>query len=273
MGWLSSAFNKVLGGVGGIVNKVTGNTEAFEQSKDFQKSMYNKQLQDQWNFFNATNEYNSPAATKQRLMDADYSPQLQFMSPGTSGPASQPTAPGTHGAQAGSEGPGALLNLIPFFSQAAKNKAEINQINAETDFIDTKKLNSMFDRLLTAAKTKNLGKQDEKIDQEIKNLIGSLTQIQLQNDITKHDRDTLINSPNTTSKDPWYARSIHKTFGPHADKIVPLLSLLVPGLGVAGAVHKTGKTILNARKITKAAKLKEKVKGLSFPKFSFRRGK
>lgn len=65
------------------------NLDISQMSNDYNMAMLDKQIQEQWAMWNAQNEYNSPAAQRQRREDAGYNP---FMD-GDGGTASSMTAP------------------------------------------------------------------------------------------------------------------------------------------------------------------------------------
>lgn len=80
--------------LGGIT---TGLFNAAQNKKQrrYEERMYNRQLSDQWSFWNANNEYNSPLKQKQRLQSAGINPLLPFLKGGmaSAGTASGGSAP------------------------------------------------------------------------------------------------------------------------------------------------------------------------------------
>ena len=81
----------------------TYNKENFGMQTDFSREMYDKQTQNQWDMFNATNEYNSASAQRDRLEQAGLNPYM-MMSGGSAGSASAVGGTSAAGASAGSVG-------------------------------------------------------------------------------------------------------------------------------------------------------------------------
>lgn len=71
--------------------QIAYNKEAYAQQVKDAYAMYDKQVATQWDFWNASNEYNSPANQMKRLEEAGRNPYLSDVSTGTSSSASAPS--------------------------------------------------------------------------------------------------------------------------------------------------------------------------------------
>lgn len=84
MSFLSGGLGAITGALGGLASGVLNN-------------YYNKKAQSaqnavQWQFWNANNDYNSPASVMQRLEEANLNPNLVYQDGGASYQATMPTA-------------------------------------------------------------------------------------------------------------------------------------------------------------------------------------
>lgn len=84
MSFLSGVGSALVGGATGLVGGVLGNY--------YNKKAAKKQNEYQWDFWNATNDYNSPASVMQRLEEAGLNPNLVYGNGGASYQATMPTA-------------------------------------------------------------------------------------------------------------------------------------------------------------------------------------
>ena len=102
----ATALSSGIGALGGIVGSVAGglfNANQAKINRKFQERMYNKQVEDNINFWKMQQDYNLPSAQLQRLRDAGLSGLLMYGEGGLTGNiAGQAPAAGTapHGAQA-----------------------------------------------------------------------------------------------------------------------------------------------------------------------------
>lgn len=71
--------------------QIAYNKEAYAQQVKDANALYDKQVATQWDFWNASNEYNSPAAQMKRLEEAGINPYMSDLSPGTASTASAPS--------------------------------------------------------------------------------------------------------------------------------------------------------------------------------------
>lgn len=79
------------------------NKENFGLQSDFSREMYDKQTRNQWDMFNATNEYNSASAQRDRLEQAGLNPYM-MMNGSSAGSASAVGGTSAAGASPGSVG-------------------------------------------------------------------------------------------------------------------------------------------------------------------------
>lgn len=111
---------------------------AINQSQlDYAQKMYQDQVSQQWKMFNTTNAYNSPAAQKQRYIDAGLNPYMMM--------GSQPAASASSMPSAG------VPNQLPM--QAARMEA-FNQWNLGKGLSDAGMFASIDSTLADVAKTK-----------------------------------------------------------------------------------------------------------------------
>lgn len=68
------------------------NREINQSQLDYAQKMYQDQVAQQWKMFNTTNEYNSPAAQKQRYLDAGLNPYIMMGSQPAASASSMPAA-------------------------------------------------------------------------------------------------------------------------------------------------------------------------------------
>lgn len=98
---LSGGLN-FLGNLGGAVSGGLFGANQARKNRQFQERMYNKQVEDNINFWKMQNEYNLPSAQRQRLEDAGLNPLLMYGEGGVQNVAQSPiqSAQAPHGAQA-----------------------------------------------------------------------------------------------------------------------------------------------------------------------------
>lgn len=113
------------------------NMEINQSQLDYAQKMYQDQVAQQWKMFNATNAYNSPAAQKQRYLDAGLNPYMLM--------GSQPAASASSMPAAG------IPSQLPM--QAARIEA-FNQWNLEKGFNDAGIFANIDATMANAAKTK-----------------------------------------------------------------------------------------------------------------------
>lgn len=111
---------------------------AINQSQlDYAQKMYQDQVAQQWKMFNTTNAYNSPAAQKQRYLNAGLNPYIMMGSQPAASASSMPTA--------------GIPNQLPM--QAARMEA-FNQWNLGKGLSDAGVFASIDATMADAAKTK-----------------------------------------------------------------------------------------------------------------------
>lgn len=113
MSWLSKTFKKVADWTGDIFNRATGQTQANQW---------------QWDMWNAQNEYNTPAAQRERLEAAGYNPML-MNSAGS-------TAAGNAGSMTAKSGSG----VSPFEALNSIVNAQYNMAQADYVAEQTRKM-------------------------------------------------------------------------------------------------------------------------------------
>lgn len=127
---LSAGLN-FLGGLGTNQMNADFNAAEAQKNRDFQKEMYEKQYQDNLNFWKMQNEYNLPSAQLARLREAGLNPLLAYGDRSLSGNIAQQapeSAQAPHGAQASvnMRNPVDMANL-------ALLEAQVKNINADTE--------------------------------------------------------------------------------------------------------------------------------------------
>lgn len=148
MGFLSglteagaSALSGGLGFLSNLGGSIAGglfNANQAKLNRKFQERMYDKQVQDNINFWNMQNEYNLPSAQLQRLQDAGLNPMLMYGQGGvqnvSTGQPQAGTAPHGAQAQAGSfHTPLEFANLALLRAQTKLAESQANKNVAETE--------------------------------------------------------------------------------------------------------------------------------------------
>lgn len=126
----------LLGGLGSSGMTAGYNAKEAQKDRDFQKSMYEQQVQDNIKFWNMQNKYNLPSAQLQRIQDAGLNPLLMYGGSGLSGnlasQAPQPAqAPHGSTARAQFQNPMEFANLELVNAQADALHAEAEQKRQE----------------------------------------------------------------------------------------------------------------------------------------------
>lgn len=146
---LTGILSGVASGVGGIVSSIFGNKsqksanqtnlKIAQMNNDWSERMMDKQNQFDIDMWNRNNEYNSASAQVQRLKDAGLNPAL-YMGSGAAGSASGSSSVGLPSPSSAQVQPlqysgisKAIESSIMLASQLAKNSAETNFINTQSD--------------------------------------------------------------------------------------------------------------------------------------------
>ena len=131
-----------LGNLGGSIASGLFNANQAKINRKFQERMYNKQVEDNINFWKMQNEYNLPSAQLQRLQDAGLNPLLMYGEGGVQNVATQQPQPGTapHGAQASASfhTPIELANLALLHEQAENLRADSELKRSQAGEHDTR---------------------------------------------------------------------------------------------------------------------------------------
>lgn len=134
----SNSANGLFGFFGNLINN-NAQKKLYEQQYRDSINFYNMQLQDQWDMWNANNEYNSPANQAARLREAGINPDLQGVD---NMDASMPTAPTPNVPQQGytpfsAEIFAVLPNILQTFEQIQQLEANsISLDKATNDLVD-----------------------------------------------------------------------------------------------------------------------------------------
>lgn len=133
--WSGIGEGAVSGAIGAIGNLFTGGMSARKQYK-YQSKLMDKQNQQQIDFWNMNNEYNTPFAQRARLEQAGLNPDLMYGGSGSVTPSQMP------GAAAGSapnvdygDTSGAFANGIRLAQQASLIDAQVSKIEMENKLI------------------------------------------------------------------------------------------------------------------------------------------
>lgn len=171
-----SAGIGALGSLFGGYQQGQYNAEEAQKNRDFQEKMYNKQVQDNINFWNLQNEYNLPSAQLQRLRDANLNPMLMYGAGGNvqnvaNGAPESAQAPS--GAQASKSfyNPIELANLALLQAEVENKKADTQVKETEARKLGHEALSVALQNEITeATKSATIALADKnvkKADQEI----------------------------------------------------------------------------------------------------------
>jgi len=140
-----------MSGVGAIGNLFTGGMSARKQYK-YQSMLMDKQNQQQIDFWNMNNKYNTPLAQRARLEQAGYNPDLMVNGSGNMVQSQMPTAasPGS----APNVDYGSFSDNLRFAMQAQVMDAQVSKIEAENKLLAEQALNQAQQRELWAAQAK-----------------------------------------------------------------------------------------------------------------------
>lgn len=148
---MSFLENMAMSGVGAIGNLFTGGMSARKQYK-YQSMLMDKQNQQQIDFWNMNNKYNTPLAQRARLEQAGYNPDLMVNGSGNMVQSQMPTAasPGS----APNVDYGSFSDNLRFAMQAQVMDAQVSKIEAENKLLAEQALNQAQQRELWAAQAK-----------------------------------------------------------------------------------------------------------------------
>jgi hypothetical protein len=140
---------------------------AINQSQlDYAQKMYQDQVAQQWKMFNTTNAYNSPAAQKQRYLDAGLNPYMMMGSQPAASASSMPAAgvPAQLPMQAarmeafnqwnlgkGLSDAGVFANIDATMASASKSKEETKSIALQNEYFRRNQEADLAIKILTAA--------------------------------------------------------------------------------------------------------------------------
>lgn len=140
---------------------------AINQSQlDYAQKMYQDQVAQQWKMFNTTNAYNSPAAQKQRYLDAGLNPYIMMGSQPAASASSMPAAgiPAQLPMQAarmeafdqwnlgkGLNDAGVFANIDATIAAASKSKEEAKGIALQNEYFRRNQEADLAIKVLTAA--------------------------------------------------------------------------------------------------------------------------
>lgn len=140
---------------------------AINQSQlDYAQKMYQDQVAQQWKMFNTTNAYNSPAAQKQRYLDAGLNPYMMMGSQPAASASSMPAAgvPSQLPMQAarieafnqwnlgkGLSDAGMFANIDATLANAAKTKEETESVALQNEYFRRNQEADLAIKVLTAS--------------------------------------------------------------------------------------------------------------------------
>lgn len=140
---------------------------AINQSQlDYAQKMYQDQVAQQWKMFNTTNAYNSPAAQKQRYLDAGLNPYMMMGSQPAASASSMPAAgvPSQLPMQAarmeaftqwnlekGLSDAGVFANIDSTMADAAKTKEETKGVALQNEYFRRNQEADLAIKILTAS--------------------------------------------------------------------------------------------------------------------------
>lgn len=148
---MSFLENMAMSGIGAIGNLFTGSMSARKQYK-YQSMLMDKQNQQQIDFWNMNNKYNTPLAQRARLEQAGYNPDLMVSGSGNMVQSQMPTAasPGS----APNVDYGSFSDNLRFAMQAQVMDAQVSKIEAENKLLAEQALSQAEQRALWAAQAK-----------------------------------------------------------------------------------------------------------------------
>lgn len=148
---MSFLEDMAMSGIGTIGNLFTGSMSARKQYK-YQSMLMDKQNQQQIDFWNMNNKYNTPLAQRARLEQAGYNPDLMVSGSGNMVQSQMPTAasPGS----APNVDYGSFSDNLRFAMQAQVMDAQVSKIEAENKLLAEQALNQAEQRELWAAQAK-----------------------------------------------------------------------------------------------------------------------
>ena len=143
--------NMAMSGIGVIGNLFTGGMSARKQYK-YQSMLMDKQNQQQIDFWNMNNKYNTPLAQRARLEQAGYNPDLMVSGSGNMVQSQMPTAasPGS----APNVDYGSFSDNLRFAIQAQVMDAQVSKIEQENKLLAEQALTQAQQRELWAAQAK-----------------------------------------------------------------------------------------------------------------------
>lgn len=145
---MSFLENMAMSGIGAIGNLFTGGMSARKQYK-YQSMLMDKQNQQQIDFWNMNNKYNTPLAQRARLEQAGYNPDLMVSGSGNMVQSQMPTAasPGS----APNVDYGSFSDNLRFAMQAQVMDAQVSKIEAENRLLAEQALSQAEQRELWKA--------------------------------------------------------------------------------------------------------------------------
>lgn len=148
---MSFLENIAAGAIGSIGNFFTGGMSARKQYK-YQSMLMDKQNQQQIDFWNMNNKYNTPLAQRARLEQAGYNPDLMVGGSGNMFQSQMPSAasPGS----APNVDYGSFSDNLRFAMQAQVMDAQVSKIEQENKLLAEQALNQAQQRELWAAQAK-----------------------------------------------------------------------------------------------------------------------
>lgn len=148
---MSFLENIAMSGIGAIGNLFTGGASARKQYQ-YQSKLMDKQNQQQIDFWNMNNKYNTPLAQRARLEQAGYNPDLMVSGSGNMVQSQMPTAasPGS----APNVDYGSFSDNLRFAMQAQVMDAQVSKIEQENKLLAEQALTQAQQRELWAAQAK-----------------------------------------------------------------------------------------------------------------------
>lgn len=148
---MSFLEDMALGSIGAIGSIFTGGASARKQYQ-YQSKLMDKQNQQQIDFWNMNNKYNTPLAQRARLEQAGYNPDLMVGGSGNMFQSQMPSAasPGS----APNVDYGSFSDNLRFAMQAQVMDAQVSKIEQENKLLAEQALNQAQQRELWAAQAK-----------------------------------------------------------------------------------------------------------------------
>lgn len=148
---MSFLESMALGSIGAIGSIFTGGASARKQYQ-YQSKLMDKQNQQQIDFWNMNNKYNTPLAQRARLEQAGYNPDLMVGGSGNMFQSQMPSAasPGS----APNVDYGSFSDNLRFAMQAQVMDAQVSKIEQENKLLAEQALNQAQQRELWAAQAK-----------------------------------------------------------------------------------------------------------------------